>query len=103
MTNYRAAGVRLFVLAYAVADPVTLEALRTVMAMPVRVVRLTVPIAVIEERLSWAPTRGRVDDLVRAREWIAEGIGVGLEDAEVENVGQLSDTASRVLAAIGWA
>ena len=103
VANYRAAGVRLFVLAYALADLATLEAIRTVMAMPVRVVRLTVPEATIEERLASAPTRGRVNDLMRAREWIAEGVGVGLEDAEVDNAGQLRDTAARVLSAIGWA
>ena len=103
VTNYRAAGVRLFVLAYALADLATLEAIRTVMAMPVRVVRLTVPIATIEERLGSAPTRGRADDLVRAREWVAKGIDAGLEDVEVENVGQLRDTATRTLTAIGWA
>jgi predicted NUDIX family NTP pyrophosphohydrolase len=58
---------------------------------------------VIEERLSASPTSGRADDLVRAREWIAEGIGLGLEDVEIGNLGDLRDTAGRVLTAIGWA
>jgi hypothetical protein len=102
VANYRAAGVRLFVLAYALADLATLEAIRAVMAMPVRVVRLTVPGAVIEERLARSPTRARADDLVRSREWIDEAIGVGLEDAEVDNAGQLRQTAACVLTAIGW-
>jgi chloramphenicol 3-O-phosphotransferase len=103
VANYRAAGVRLFVLAYAVADEATLEAIRAVLAMPVRVVRLTVPVATIEERLGSAQTRGRADDLVRAREWIAEEIGVGLEDVAVDNAGQLRETAAHILTAIGWA
>jgi hypothetical protein len=103
VANYRAAGVRRFVLAYAVPDATTLEAIRTVMAMPVRVVRLSVPEATIEERLSGVPTRGRADDLAQARQWIAEGVGVGLEDVEIGNVGHIGDTAVRVLTAIGWA
>jgi chloramphenicol 3-O-phosphotransferase len=102
VANYRAAGVRLFVLAYAVADLATLEALRTVMAMPVRLVRLAAPLATIEERLGGSPTRGRADDLVRARSWIADGTGLGFEEVEVDNVGPLRDTAMRVLTAIGW-
>jgi hypothetical protein len=102
VANYRAAGVRLFVLAYAVADLATLEAIRSVMAMPVRLVRLTLPEAMIEERLGGSPTSGRADDLVRARQWIAQGIGVGFEDVEVDNVGLLRETALRVLTAIGW-
>jgi hypothetical protein len=72
------------------------------MAMPVWLVRLTVPEATIEERVEGSPTRGRADDLVRARQWIAEGTGVGFEDLEVDNVGLLRETAVRVLAAIGW-
>lgn len=102
VANYRAAGARRFVLAYAVADLAALEAIRTVMAMPIKLVRLTVPEATIEERLGGSPTSGRTDDLVRARQWIAEGTGVGFEDFEVDNDGLLRDTAVRVLAAIGW-
>jgi hypothetical protein len=41
--NYRAAGVRLFVLAHAVTDAEELARLRAVLDMPVRVVRLVVP------------------------------------------------------------
>jgi adenylylsulfate kinase len=103
VANYREAGVRLFVLAYSVADQATLEAIRAATAMPLRVVRLTVPAATIEERLASSPNRGRADDRVRAGEWIAAGTGVGLEDVEVDNVGPLRDTARRVLMAIGWA
>jgi hypothetical protein len=70
--------------------------------MPLRVIRLTVSAATIEERLGSSPNRGRADDRVRAGEWIAAGTGVGLEDVEVDNVGPLRDTARRVLMAIGW-
>lgn len=102
VANYLEAGVHLFVLAYSVADLATLKAIRTAMAMPVRVVRLTVPAATIEERLGSSPARGRGDDLVRAREWLAAGIGVGLEEVAIDNLGPLRDTADRVLMAIAW-
>ena len=103
VANYRAAGVRRFVIAYSLPDCVTLEAIQNVMEMPVRVVLLTAPESVIVERLSGSPTSGRADDLARARERIAEGIGVGLEDVAVENLGHLGDTADLILTAIGWA
>ena len=102
VANDRAAGVRLFVLAYAVPDGATLEAIRTVMAMPVWVVRLSVPEATIEARLGSDPTSGRSDDLARARVWIAAGIGVGLEDYAFDNVGPIGETAVNIRTAIGW-
>jgi chloramphenicol 3-O-phosphotransferase len=102
VANYREAEVRLFVLAGSVADGPTLDAIRAAMAMPVRVVRLAVPMDIIEERLRRSPTRGRADDLLRARAWLADGTGLGLEEAEIENVGPIRDTALRVLAVIGW-
>ncbi len=100
--NYRAAGVERFVLAGSVADAATLEAVRDAMAVPVLVVRLTAPLAVIERRLGSSPTRGRADDLARARDWLAAGTGAGLEDETIENVGALRDTAVRVLDIAGW-
>ena len=100
--NYREAGVERFVLAGSVADAATLEAVRAALAVPVLVVRLTAPLAIIEERLSSSPTTGRADDLARAREWLAAGTGAGLEDEVVENVGPVRDTAVLVLELAGW-
>jgi chloramphenicol 3-O-phosphotransferase len=100
--TYRDAGVERFVLAGSVADAATLEAVRSALAAPVLVVRLTAPLAIIEERLGSSPTRGRADDLARAREWLAAGTGTGLEDEVVENVGSIRDTAVRVLELAGW-
>ncbi len=100
--NYRDAGVERFVLAGSVADAATLEAVCSAMAVPVLVVRLTAPLAIIEERLSSSPTHGRADDLARAREWLAEGTGAGLEDEAIENVGPIRETALRILALAGW-
>jgi hypothetical protein len=100
--TYREAGVERFVLAGSVADTTRLEAIRAAMAVPVLVVRLTAPLAIIEERLGSSPTRGRADDLARAREWLATGIGADLEDAVIENVGSIRETAARVLERAGW-
>jgi hypothetical protein len=100
--NYREAGVERFVLAGAVPDAATLEAVRAALAVPVLVVRLTAPLSIVEERLGASPTSGRADDLARAREWLAAGIGIGFEDEVVENVGSIRDTASRVLELAGW-
>ena len=102
VATYREAGVQRFVLAYSVADAATLRVIRAALAMPVRVVRLVVPVQMIEERLRGSPNRGRADDLGRAREWLANGKGDGLEDCEVGNAGSVRDTAARVLVAIGW-
>lgn len=102
VANYRAAGVRWFVLAGAYTSGAELAATRATMAMPLHVVRLAVPLHVIEERLGGSPTAGRADDLANAREWLAAGTGVGLEDAVVENVGPIRATAVEVLRVIGW-
>lgn len=101
-TIYREAGARRFVLAGSIENAAILEAIRAAIVAPLTVVRLTAPLAVIEERLSGSPTSGRADDLARAREWLAAGIGVGLEDAVIENVGPIRDTALRVLELAGW-
>jgi hypothetical protein len=99
---YREAGVRRFVLAGSVPDAVALEAIREAVEVPLTVIRLTAPLAVIEERLSASPHRARADDLAVAREWLAAGTGAGLEDEVVENVGSVRETAVRVLEIAGW-
>ena len=101
-TTYRERGARRFVLAGAVEDRETLEAIRTAVAVPLTVVRLTAPMAVIEERLAGSTTSGRADDLARAREWFAADTGAGLEHAALENVGPIRDTARRAIELAGW-
>jgi len=99
---YLEAGVRRFVLAGSVPDADALEGIRTAVGAPLTVIRLTAPVAVIEERLGTSPHRARADDLAVAREWLAAGTGAGLEDYVVENVGPLRETALRVLEIAGW-
>jgi hypothetical protein len=105
--TYRDAGVKHFVLAGSVEDAATLEAIRSAVGATLTVVRLTVPLTVIEERLGSSPTRGRADDLARAREWFAAGSETGLRgampvDAVIENVGPIRQAALAVLDAAGW-
>ena len=100
--NDRAAGVRRFLLAGPLADAEAIDAIRTAIGGLVHVVRLVVPLEVIEARLAASPTTGRADDLARARAWLAAGTGEGLGDQVVDNSGSLRETALRVLEAAGW-
>jgi hypothetical protein len=70
--------------------------------MPLRVVRLTVPMETITERLSSGVTVGRQIDLHWAGVWLQEARGVGLEDFEVANDRPIREVALDVLARLGW-
>jgi len=61
-----------------------------------------VPEPMIEQRLGVSPTKSQIDDFERVRDWLARGVGVGLEDVEVENIGTIRDTALTVLGVMGW-
>ena len=100
--NYRQAGVRLFVLAWAVPSRSELDAIRAHLGMPLRVVRLTAPLAQIEERLRADVTTERRDDLREAAEWIATSRGVGIEDLTVANDGPIRQVATTILEWLGW-
>ena len=100
--NYLEIGVRFFVLASAIRDPAELEALKAELSMPLRVVRLTVPLQEIEDRLRPDPTAGRRDDLRGAASWVAASVGVGLEDATVSNDRPIREVATDILEWLGW-
>jgi chloramphenicol 3-O-phosphotransferase len=102
VANDRAAGVDHFVLAGFVAEREVVDAIRVAIGMPLFVVRLTVPLTVIEARLGDAPDAGRANDLEVARVSLAREAGVGIEDAVVENDGPIRKTSIRVLEAAGW-
>ena len=70
--------------------------------MPLKVVRLTVPLREIEGRLSHDPTTGRRDDLREAAAWVAASSGVGIEDLTVPNDRPIREVATEVLAWLGW-
>ena len=65
-TNYRRAGIKLFVLAYFVRTAEEIHAIKEALGLPLKVARLTVPLAVIEQRLASDVTSGRRDDLREA-------------------------------------
>lgn len=98
--NYLEVGVRFFVLAGAIRDLTELEALEAEVPMPLRVVRLTVPLQEIEVRLRPDPTAGRQDDLREAASWVAASVGV--EDRVVSNNRAIREVATDILKWLGW-
>jgi hypothetical protein len=75
--NYQRAGIRLFVLAYFVRSLGEVQDVREALGLPLRVIRLTVPLPVIERRLAGDVTSGRRDDLLAAAASIAAAEGSG--------------------------
>ena len=100
--NYYDTGVRRFALAGSIGTADQLDEMRHALAMPMMVVRLTLPIEEIEHRLSYSVTAGRDDDLAVARRWVAEGWGEGIGDLVIENDRPIRGVALEVLAALDW-
>ena len=100
--NYRRAGVRLFVLAYFVRSPGEVAAVRKALGQPLRVARLAVPLAEIEQRLAGDVTSGRRDDVREAAASIAAAEGVGVEDVTIRNDRPVGVVARDVMAFLGW-
>lgn len=101
-SNYRDAGVSVFVAAWFVRDHNALRGVREAIGVPLRVVRLTVPLAGIEERLAADLTSGRRDDLREAAASLSEGEGVGVEDVVIANDRPVGAVAHEVMAWLGW-
>jgi len=100
--NYRDLCVGRYVLAYFVPDRGTLDAIKEALAVPLRVVRLSVPITEIERRLSADVTSGRKDDLRDAAESIAASAGAGVEDLLIENTRSVQEIAGAVMSWLAW-
>jgi hypothetical protein len=100
--NYRRAGIRLFVLAYFLRDGSELQALRKAAGLPLRVARLEVPLAVIEQRLATDITSGRRDDLRQAASSIAAAEGVGIEDVVITNDRSIEIVAEELMTFLEW-
>jgi hypothetical protein len=101
-TNYVNAGATRLLLAAAIADKATLDAVRQAVPMPLRVVRLLLPLARIEARLDEAVTTGRANDKRAAAAWLAAATGVGLEDITFTNDRPIGDTADAIAQWMGW-
>ncbi|MGP7997816.1 MAG: hypothetical protein ACLPKI_10895 [Streptosporangiaceae bacterium] len=100
--NYRRAGIRLFVLAYFVRSHTEVHGVRNALGLPLRVVRLSVPLPVIERRLASDVTSGRRDDLRAAAAAIAAATGAGVEDVAISNGGPIREVAQQVMTFLGW-
>jgi len=100
--NYRRAGIGLFVLAYFVRSPREVQRVRDALRVPLRVVRLIVPLPDIERRLASDVTSGRRDDLREAASSIAAAEGAGVEDVAIGNDRPISVVARDVMTFLGW-
>ena len=100
--NYQRIGVTLFVLAYFVRGAAELQAISKAMSVPLKVVRLAVPLAVIELRLAGDVTSGRRDDLREAAEQLATAEGVGLEDVTIVSDRPVDVVAQEMMTFLGW-
>jgi len=102
LANYLAAGVDRVILARTIHAASELERLRATLPMPIRVVRLAVPLAEIERRLGADVTSGRADDLRRAAEQVRASPTDGEEDLVVSNDRPLGEVAGEILAWLEW-
>jgi hypothetical protein len=100
--NYRRAGIRFFVLAYFVRSHAEAQEVQAAFGSPLRVVRLTVPLPVIERRLAHDVTSGRRDDLRSAAASIETAEGVGIEDVAIGNDRPIALVARQVMTFLRW-
>ena len=100
--NYRRIGVTLFLLAYFVRDAAELQVIRAALGLPLKVVRLAVPLDVIEQRLASDVTSGRRDDLREAATQLATAEGAGLADLTIVNDRPVAVVAQQILTFLGW-
>lgn len=75
VTNYTDVGVRYSILSGTVSARPDVEAMREILPVPMRVVRLTLSLDEIKRRLSSDPTSGRRDDLAEAARQIERDEG----------------------------
>jgi adenylylsulfate kinase len=100
--NYREAGVGTFVVAWFVRDHAALRSVQEAVGVPLRVVRLTVPLEGIRQRLATDPTAGRTGDLREAEAQIAAAEGVGVEDLMVANDRPVAVVTGEIMSWLGW-
>jgi len=103
--TFRAAGVARLVLARFLEDRAQLEEFRAALpGVPLAVVRLVAPAALIESRLRALDAGAQLaEHLAEFAGFAARGEASGLENAVVENGDRpLGDVAADVLAAVGW-
>ena len=102
VSNYRAAGVRYFVLARSIRDRDELASLAATIAMPLRAVELAVSLEDIKRRLAADPKAGRRDDIAESTAWLENGQGSGLTEYIVENNRPVRAVALEILEWLEW-
>jgi energy-coupling factor transporter ATP-binding protein EcfA2 len=101
-SNYRQAGIALFVLAYFVRDHAEARLVEEALGVPLTVVSLTVPLPEIERRLLADVTSGRRDDLRAAAMAISAALGAGVADLTIANDRPVGLVAGELMAFLGW-
>jgi thymidylate kinase len=102
VANYRASGVRYYVLARWIQNRDELADLAATMAMPLHTVELAVPLDEITRRLATDPTAGRRDDLAVSAAWAETGRSAGLAEYTVDNDRPVRDVAADILRWLAW-
>ena len=102
VSNYRDVGISVFVMAYFVSGHPEVLGIREAVGVPLRVVRLLVPLPDIERRLAADVTSERQEELREAARQIAAGRGVGVEDQLVTNDRPVGIVAQQIMAWLGW-
>lgn len=101
-SNFVAAGVRRLVLAGFVAEASELDEQRRALGMPIRVVRLHLPLEEIERRLAADVASSRKDDLQRVPEQLEMLEHQNLEDLTVSNDRPIHEVAMEILDWLAW-
>lgn len=101
-SNWRDVGIGVFVLAYFVRDLDALRSIREALGVPLRVVRLSVPLLEIERRLAGDVISGRRNDLREAAASLARREGLGIEDIAVDNDRAVGSVAREIMSWLGW-
>jgi len=102
VSNYRDAEISVFVLSHFVRSQDALRGIRKAVGVPLRVVRLSVPLPDIAQRLAADVTTERQEDLREAARQIAADEGVGIEDVMVANDRPVAGVARQVMSWLGW-
>jgi adenylylsulfate kinase-like enzyme len=102
VSNYREAGISVFVLAYFVSGHDELRGIRDAVGVPLRVVRLAVPLSLIEQRLAADVTTERQEELREAARQIAAGEGAGVQDVTLANDRPVQIVAQQIMSWLGW-
>jgi tRNA uridine 5-carbamoylmethylation protein Kti12 len=100
--NVRDVGVGHLVLAVTISNRDEVRALEIAADADLSVVRLVVSPEEIVRRLQSDPTSGRHDDLAVAVQWLADSVGVGVEDLTVRNDGSVQDNACQIIDWLSW-